>query len=113
MLKPHATSDTDLYYKTKFYQPRNGTTEVSDDDGSAPAPSVVPWVDVLKHTAFLTLSQRWELNINFIKKFSVISSSTQHPVPQLYPSFMEIKLIDNTRYERDNSVLNDPSISRM
>lgn len=59
MLKPHVTSDTDLYYKTKFYQPRNAT-ETRNDDDSEPTPSVVPWVDVLKHTAFLTLSQRWE-----------------------------------------------------
>lgn len=69
MLKPHETSggDKDLYYKTQIYQPssnsidhktnNNATEEGGDNSVVAPA-GVVPWEDVLKHTAFLTISQR-------------------------------------------------------
>lgn len=47
VLKPHVTRETDLYYKTEFYQQKNAT-----------AASIVPWEDVLKHTAYLTLSEK-------------------------------------------------------
>ena len=48
VLKPHITRDsTDSYYKTALYeQPSNVTG------------GVVPWEDVLKHTTYLTLSEK-------------------------------------------------------
>lgn len=46
VLKPHVTSKTDLYYKTELYEPTNATAKF------------VPYEDVLKHTAFLTLSEK-------------------------------------------------------
>lgn len=58
VLKPHKTSDTDPYYKTEFYRTRKNYTMDGGEEGQTTGASVVPWEDVLKHTAYLTLSER-------------------------------------------------------